>query len=175
MDDYAKVWLQLAFPSYLIIMAILLIIGSRYSTIIQRATARRALPVLATLFLLSYTKVLRTVCIALSLYYDVIILPDNKAETFWLVDTTVQLFGVKFMIMFVVSFTLFLILLPFNLVLLFPRLLSRFKFISAFKPLLDIYIGSFKDIFSYWAGFLLLVRAIVLGLSTLYRDDNFLA
>ena len=54
MDDYAKMWLQLAFPFYLIFIATLIIITSRYSTTIQRLTARRALPVLATLFLLLY-------------------------------------------------------------------------------------------------------------------------
>ena len=58
MDDYAKLWLQLAFPIYLIFIATLLIITSRYSTRIQRLTARRALPVLATLFLLSYIKII---------------------------------------------------------------------------------------------------------------------
>ena len=58
MDDYVKMWLQLAFPFYLIFIATLIIITSRYSTMIQRLTARRALPVLATLFLLSYTKIL---------------------------------------------------------------------------------------------------------------------
>ena len=60
MDDYAKMWLQLAFPFYLIFIATSLIITSRYSSTIQRLTARRALPVLATLFLLSYAKILHT-------------------------------------------------------------------------------------------------------------------
>ena len=55
MDDYAKMWLQLAFPFYLIFIATLIIIISRYSTTIQRLTACRALPMLATYFLLSYT------------------------------------------------------------------------------------------------------------------------
>ena len=58
MDDYAKMWLQLVFPFYLIFIATLIIITSHYSTTIQRLTTRRALPVLATLFLLSYTKIL---------------------------------------------------------------------------------------------------------------------
>ena len=175
MDDYAIMWLQLAFPSYLILIAILLITGSRYSIIIQRVTARRALPVLATIFLLSYTKVLRTVCIARFWYYKVILLPSNKTELFWSVDTTVHLFGIRFLIMFVVSIILFLILLPFNVVLLFPRLLSRFKFVSTFKPLLDTYVGSFKDKFSFWTGLLLLVRVIAFGLSTLSGYGRFLA
>ena len=57
MDDYAKMWLQLIFPIYLIFIATLLIITSRYSTRIQRLTAHRALPVLATLY--SYCPILR--------------------------------------------------------------------------------------------------------------------
>ena len=77
MDDYTKTWLQLVFPIYLIFIATLLIITSRYSTTIQRLTARRALPVLATLFLLSYTKVLLTVSNVLFSYTSIIHLPSN--------------------------------------------------------------------------------------------------
>ena len=61
MDDYARMWLQLSFPFYLMIIAALIIILSRHYTTIQRLTARRALPVLATLFMLSYTKILQTI------------------------------------------------------------------------------------------------------------------
>ena len=108
-------------------------------------------------------------------YYKVILLPSNKTELFWSVDTTVHIFGIKFLIMLLVSFILFLTLLPFNVVLLFPRLLSRFKFVSRFKPLLDIYIGPFKDKISYWTGFLLFIRVIVLGLSTLDKYGTLFA
>ena len=75
MTGYAKMWLQLAFPFYLILMALTLIIGSRYSIKLQRFTARRSLPVLATLFLLSYTKILSTVCYVLFFYSDTTYLP----------------------------------------------------------------------------------------------------
>ena len=47
MDSYAKIWLQLFFPLYLILIATFIIIASRYSYRIQRLT--RSLPVLATL------------------------------------------------------------------------------------------------------------------------------
>ena len=50
MDDYAKILLQLAFPFHLILIAFVLIIGSRYSAKIHKFTPRRALPVLSTLF-----------------------------------------------------------------------------------------------------------------------------
>jgi len=48
MDSYAKMWLQLFFPSYLIIIAISIIISSCYSTRILRLTYTRSLPVLAS-------------------------------------------------------------------------------------------------------------------------------
>ena len=175
MDDYVKMWLQLAFPLYLIMIAILLIIGSRYSTKIQRLTSRRALPVLSTIFLLCYTKILRMVCNVLFWYFKVNHLPNNITEIIWSVDTTTPVFGIKFLMMFVVSFILFFILLPFNMVLSFPRLMMRIKLVNTFKPLLDTYLGPYKDKVLFWTGLLLLIRVVVFGLSALHKDGSLLA
>ena len=130
MDDYAKMWLQLAFPFYLIFIATLIIITNRYSTTIQRLTARRALPVLATLFLLSYTKILCTVSSVLFFYSTITHLPSKDTKLVWSVDANVPLFGVRFTILFIVCLILFLILVPFNVILLFTGTLSRFRFID---------------------------------------------
>ena len=45
MDSYAKMWLQLFFPIYLIVIASSIIIASRYSSRILRLTYTRSLPV----------------------------------------------------------------------------------------------------------------------------------
>ena len=172
MDDYAKMWLQLAFPFYLIFIATLIIITSRYSTTIQRLTARRALPVLATLFLLSYTKILRIVSSVLFFYSTIIHLPSKHTTLVWSVDANVPLFGVRFTILFIVCLILFLILIPFNVILLFTRTLSRFQFINKFKPLLDAYQGPYKIKFYYWTGLQLLIRAVFFGTSSLDRNLN---
>ena len=173
MDDYAKMWLQLAFPFYLIFIATLIIITSRYSTTMQRLTARRALPVLATLFLLSYTKTLRIVSSVLFFYSTITHLPSKHTTLVWSVDANVPLFGVRFTILFIVCLILFLILVPFNVILLFTRTLSRFRFINKFKPLLDAYQGPYKIKFYYWTGLQLLIRAMVFGVSSLDRNMNF--
>ena len=173
MDDYAKMGLQLAFPFYLIFIATLIIITSRYSTTMQRLTARRALPVLATLFLLSYTKILRIVSSALFFYSTITHLPSKHTTLVWSVDANVPLFGVRFTILFIVGLILFLILVPFNVILLFTRTLSRFRFINKFKPLLDAYQGPYKDKFYYWTGLQLLIRALFFGISSLDRNINF--
>ena len=165
-------WLQLVFPVYLIFIATLLIITSRYSTTIQRLTAHRALPVLATLFLLSYTKVLLTVSNVLFSYTSSTHLPSNHTTLVWSVDTSVPLFGVKFTILFIACLICFLILVPFNVVLIFTRSLSCFKIVMYFKPLLDAYQGPYKIKFYYWTGLQLLIRAIFFGLSALDRKIN---
>ena len=172
MDDYAKMWLQLAFPFYLIFIATLIIITSRYSTTIQKLTARRALPVLATLFLLSYTKILRIVSSVLFFYSTIAHLPSKHTTLVWSMDANVPLFGVRFTILFIVCLILFLILVPFNVILLFTRTLSRFRFINKFKPLLDAYQGPYKNKFYYWTGLQLLVRAVLFRISSLDRKTN---
>ena len=172
MDDYAKMWLQLAFPFYLIFIATLIIITSRYSTTVQRLTARRALPVLATLFLLSYTKILRIVSSVLFFYSTITHLPSKHTTLVWSVDANVPLFGVRFTILFIVCLILFLILVPFNVILLFTRTLSRFRFINKFKPLLDTYQGPYKIKFYYWTGLQLLIRTLFFGTSSLDKNLN---
>ena len=172
MDDYAKMWLQLAFPFYLIFIATSIIITSRYSTTIQRLTARRALPVLATLFLLSYTKILRIVSNVLFFYSTITHLPSKHTTLVWSVDANVPLFGVRFTILFIVCLILFLILVPFNVILLFTRTLSRFKCINRFKPMLDAYQGPYKDKYYYWTGIQLVVRCALFAISSLDRNKN---
>lgn len=172
MDDYAKIWLQLIFPIYLFIIVHLLIIGSRYSPRIQRLTAQKALPILATLLLLSYTKILLTVCRALFYFSYTVDLPGKHVKYIWSVDTSIELFGAKFSILFAICLIFFIMLLPFNIILLFSRTLSRFKLINYFKPLLDVYCGPYKDKYYYWTGLYLLMRAAFFGLSAFSRKVN---
>ena len=170
MDGYTKMCLQLVFPSYLMIISFTLIIGSRHSSKLQRLTANRILKVLATLFLLSYTKVLLTVCQVLFFFSPVTHLPSKHKTLFWSVDTGVELFGVKFCILYIICSIVFIILLTFNTVLLFPRTLSHWKFINYFKPLLDAYFGPYKPKYPFWTGLQLLIRSSFFGLSAFSRN-----
>ena len=170
MDDYAKMWLQLAFPAYLIVIATSLIIASRHSTTVQRITARRALPVLATLFLLSYTKVLRTVSSVLFYYSTITHLPSGHTTLVWAVDANVPLFGLKYTALFIVCLVLFIILLPFNAIFCFTKIAVKLQLVSHFKPLIDAYQGPYKFKHYYWTGIQLVMRAVFFGLSALDRN-----
>ena len=60
MDDYTKTWLQFSFPIYLIMIITSITIATRHSIVLQRLTLHKTVPVLATILLLSYTKILQT-------------------------------------------------------------------------------------------------------------------
>ena len=152
------------------IIAFGVIIGSRYSSKLQRLTANRVLKVLATLFLLSYTKVLLTVCQVLFFFSTVTHFPSKDTSSVWSVDTGVAVFGVKFCILYSVCLILFALLLLFNALLLFPRTVLRFRFISHFKPILDAYFGHYKPQYPFWTGLQLLIRSCFFGLSAISKN-----
>ena len=160
MDGYIKVWLQLFFPIYLIIIAFSIIVASRYSLRILQLTYRRSLPVLATLFLLSYTSVLQTVLTVLFSYTTITHVPGGHQDLVWSIDASVPLFGLKFTILFIMCIILFLILLFFNIILLFTRHLLQFKAINHFKPILDAFQVSYKDRYYYWVAVHILLRSL---------------
>ena len=164
MDSYTKMWLQLFFPFYLIIIATLIIIASRHSSRILRLTLSRSLPVLATLFLLSYTGVLRTVSTVLFSYSTITHLPNGHQQMVWSIDASVPLFGLKFTILFIACLVLFLLLIPFNIILLFTRYLSKFRIINQFKPLLDAFQGSYEDKYYYWIAVNIILRSLFFAL-----------
>ena len=102
-------------------------------------------------------------------YSTITHLPSGHTTLVWSVDANVPLFGMKFTMLFTVCLFLFLVLLPFNIVLLFTRILSTFKFINHFKPLLDAFQGPYKDKFYNWTGIQLLLRAVFFGVASSSR------
>ena len=123
-------WLQFFFPIYLIIIAITIIVASRYSLRLLRLTFSRSLPVLATLFLLSYTGILRTTLTVLFSYSTITHLPSGHKQMVWSIDASVPLFGFKFIMLFISCLLLFLLLIPFNIILLFTRYLTQFNILA---------------------------------------------
>ena len=125
-----------------------------------RWTSTRSLPVLATLFLLSYTSVVRTVLTVLFSYSSITQLPSGRQQIVWSIDASVPLLGIKFATLFIICLLLFLFLVPFNITLLFVRFLSRFKIVNRFKPFLDAFQGSYKDRYHYWLGIQVSLRSV---------------
>ena len=62
-----KTWLELVFPVYIWMIVGFLVYISSHSVVVTKLLGSRPVSVLATLFLSSYAKVLRTIIAALSL------------------------------------------------------------------------------------------------------------
>ena len=124
LDAYGKVWLQLVFPVYIwAIIATVIFLSDRY-TIAARLSGRNAVPVLATLFLLSYAKLLRFVVTVLA--YTTLEYPDGTTLTVWLYDGNVGYLKGKHIPLFLTVLVVLLFLsIPYTLVLLFARCLQR--------------------------------------------------
>ena len=164
MSAYTKTWLQFVFPAYVWMMVGFIIYGSRYYPIIFRLIGSNAVQVLATLFLLTYAKLLRTV---ISVFYSTALTGRNSSTPLvWLMDGNVPFFSRPHAILLLMALLISLIyILPFTFfIFLAPCLQANsnrkaLKLVNKLKPLLDAYQGPFKDKFRYWTGLLLLIRA----------------
>ena len=163
LDGYVKTWLQFAFPLYIWLIVVLIIVFSHYSNKIAKLSGSNAVQVLATLFLLSYAKLLRIIITAFS--FSWIKYPDKSIKV-WLYDGNVNYLEGKHIPLFVAAVVLLLaISVPYTGMLLFIQCfqkLSNHKLLSwihKLKPLFDAYTGPYKDRHRYWTGLLLLVRA----------------
>ena len=164
MDAYSKAWLQYAFPVYVWVLVGAVILGSRHSTRIARYLGTNPVAVLATLFLLSYAKLLRSIINPLFVTY--LDYPfDSKAV--WFVDGNIAYLKGKHIPLFLTSLlALFLLFIPFTLLLLLGQWIqvqSERKccsWISDYRisTFLDVYHGLFKNKHRYWCGLLLVAR-----------------
>ena len=190
LDDYTLTWLQFVFPIYIWSICIVIILLSRRFNIL----GNNGIPVLATLFLISYGKILYATISALTYTVTEIILTiqvpniimteeigNNSDFTIqWFKDANLNfmegrhiplsIFGIIF---------LTIICIPYTLALIFSHHLHQIqrpgvsRWILRFKHILDAYCGPFKDKKEYWVGVQLVVRAFLLLVSSLtYGYDN---
>ena len=171
MDEYAKTYLQFAFPIYLWILIGIIILLGHYLSSVAKLLGDKAVPVLATVFLLSVAKLLRTIIIGLS--YATLEHSDGRQTIVWYYDANIEYLKGKHIYLFILSLAaLLFIMLPFIFGLLFVTCLQAlsahrlFHWVNRSKPLIDAYVGPYKDKHRYWTGFLLFTRGIILIILT---------
>ena len=164
MSAYEKTWFQFVFPIYIWLIVILIIISSHYSTFAAKVAGRNAVQVLATLFLISYAKLLQATITIIS--FTTLEYPNGSVRRVWLYDANVDYLKGKHIPLFMAALlVLFFLTVPYSTLLFFIQCLQaktkyRLLFwIGKFKPLFDAYTGPYKDKHRYWTGLLLLVRA----------------
>ena len=176
MDAYAKTWLDLVFPVYIWVIVGFLVYISGHSLTMTKLLGSSPVPVLATLFLLSYAKLLRTIIAALTL--TVLHYPDKNVVV-WIYDANVSLAKYIPLALVAILFLLFLFL-PYTLLLLLGQWLqpkSQFCLLSwvrnpKLKAILDTYHAPYKPKHRYWTGMLLLIRCALFLVSPFNVSGN---
>ena len=193
MDTYHKTWLQFAFPLYIWLLVGAIIAASHYSSRAMRVFGRNNVAILATLFLLSYSKLLKTIITVLSSSSVRVSQGDGsggggeadfKLHKVWTYDGNVIFLEKKHAILFAVSL-LFLVLLflPYTLLLTFGQCLRsaplqrrwvrRLVQSTAFVSILDAYHAPYQRRHRYWTGLMLLTRCgLFLAFATFQSDTS---
>ena len=176
MNALQKTGLQFVFPLYLWLIITLIIVLSKYSQRIAKLVGNNGIPVLATLILLSYTKIIQTVFIIFS---RTTVQCDNDTTVQWNVDPTQKYVSGGHIILFIIGVIVTaLFIIPYTVFLLFYPLLQlsgekcrqRLSwFLFKLKPFFDAYRGPHTNLFCIWPGVLLLVR---IGFLLVSLSDN---
>ena len=104
MDTYTKTWLQFVFPVYIWVIVGLMVIASQFSRRFANLLGNNPVPVLATLILFSYTKILRTLITVL--YVTYLEYPTYKRWV-WLYDANIDYLSGKHIPLFLVAVLIF--------------------------------------------------------------------
>lgn len=179
LDAIVKSWLQFIFPVYIWLLIILIIILCKFSSSFSRLIGHNILPVFATLILLSYTKLFRTV---------VPVIQFNRLECnitgekvyFWSRDGNVPYTSTEHVVLLVFSLFVFCgLIIPFTaIVFAHTPFLTRInvkRFQTIFlrlKPVFDAYNGPYKKGISViWTGVLLVARLILVITATVSSTE----
>ena len=167
MDAYGKTWLQFVFPFYIWALCGFIIFLSSRSIRVTRLLGSNPVAVLATLFLLSYLKVFRTIIAAFSV---TVLQYRDESSRVWLLDGNIEMESGKHVALFLFALLVFVVLfIPYTLLLLFDQWLQRFshwRILSwanntKLRAFLDTYPAPYKARHRYWTGLLLLFRIIL--------------
>ena len=182
MESCGKTALQFVFPVYLLILLVLIIVLSRWFSKFARLIGNNAVPVLCTLLLLSFTKLLRTTFSILSFVHVVNYSRTENKENHssilvWFVDGSHNYSKGCHLPLFIIALlVLIFVIVPYVSFLFFPlweQCRSKWNKGSTLylklKPFFDAYAGPHTEAFRCWPGILLLAR-IVLAITVTVGD-----
>ena len=165
MDAYTKTWLQFVFPVYIWLLVGLMVFISHFSDRFAKLLGKNPVSVLATLILLSYAKILRTL---ITVFYITDLEYPTYNRSVWLYNGNIDYLSGKHIPLFIVAVLVFLFLfLPYTLLLLFGQWLQAlshlrlFSWVNRLKPFIDSYHAPYKAKHRYWPGLLLVLRFVL--------------
>ena len=168
MESTTKAWLQFIFPVYIWAIAFFIIVLSHYSVHASRLFGNNSVHVLATLILLSYSKMLRAVISALSVAQIQFL--DGSKMLVWESDGNIHYLTGEHIPLFVIALAVLVLLLlfPLTLILFSIQWLQRrthflvLCWVTKLMPFFEAFTGPLKHQHRYWVGLLLFVRCTLL-------------
>ena len=169
MDEFSKAIVQFIFPFYLITLIIIITIVSHNFKCRFRFQylARRSVPVLATIMLLTYSRLINAVIYGLQ-YTHIYNVDSGTYQVVWLHQPELEYFkGKHIAVGALCLLTLLLHFLPLTIVTLFAdqiknKVCSRRPLFSHF---FDAFQGAFQYPFGFWFGTRLLYRIVLITLN----------
>ena len=163
MDTYWKTWIQLAFPTYLILLVLFVILLSQRSMRFTRLISKKnPVATLATVILLSYAGFLRTIITTLS--YVTLTYPDGDRRL-WLPDATVAYLEGRHIWLFIAAILILLmgvvytfLLFSWQWLLVINGVSTRCQLLNQF---IEVYHAPYRTEHRYWTGLLLLLRVVL--------------
>ena len=180
MNACLKLALQFVYPIYLWVIMGITVFICHYSKRASNVLGPRIVPSLATLMLLSYYKLLRTVILVL---YQKEAKCGESEIIYWYYSPDIEYKDLCHSILLAVSIGIITFLIfPYIIYLLIFPLCERFErlqklkcvriYIAKLKPFHDAYGGPYSNQFRFWVGLLLLVR-LLLALNVSLVDNNY--
>ena len=178
LTGYAKTWMQFAFLFYIWSIAGAKTILAHNSKAMTKLFGNNCVQVLATLFLLSYAKLFRTI-ILVSVPAVLQVYPLNSADqsdisVIWAFDGNLSYCGNPHGFLLVTALLMLILLwLPYTAFLLLFKIIMKgsshkyLRWINRIVPLVETYFGPLKMTHYYWVGLLLFVRGVLLLILTL--------
>ena len=178
MDIYTYSWFQFLFPFYVWLLVGCIILAYRYSQSVAKRFGQNPVAVLATLLLMSYSKILSAVIVPLTWTYLTYYTGSNETQSVvWMYDASMPYFGEPkhtalglFAILCIIVFVL-----PYIFLLFFGHWLQGcsnwwiLSWLNKIKPFMDTYHAPYRKHTRYWTGLLLITR---LGLFLSFANDS---
>ena len=170
-NSYAEIWLQFCFPLYTWMLVAVIIILWHFSSNVSRLCGKNIVEILATVFLLSYMKLLHLVIDIVS--FASITYPDGYTKYLWLYDGNFDFLKGKHIPLFIAALLLItLFIIPYTFCQLLFQWISHFRIMFWIQPLFSSYTSPYKEQHHYWTGLLLFVRIVLLIIVSINVSNN---
>ena len=175
MDSYVNTWLQFAFLIYVWSIIGLNIFFSRKYICVTRLIGRNAVKVVATLLLISYSKLQLTAIHVIQFAH--LSSSEDEHKHVWVYDGNVQYLSRKHIPLFATAVVLLVLSLAYAFVLAFIQCLQKRSnmkllfWVEKLKPVFDAYTGPCRDNQRFWPGLLLVISSILFIIHTINAQN----